>query len=208
MRNTSAPASNRRRIIALSEDAGPSVARILMRRRRLMACFRALRLAADQTRPEACRPANWGRWAGKVSGSAWADSSRDARHPLRGLFAGFGQLHRPGALLAGVDLEEAGAVETARQAILGALDGEFLVARAHEGLSRPFAATVVIERVDIIEPCDQRAAQQRLAAPRGNIPPALGGPALGVLVAQRNAYPARGVVAETKVGCRRTAPQA
>src|SRR5665647_358872 len=59
MRNTSAPASNRRRIIALSEDAGPSVARILMRRRRLMACFRALRLAADQTRPEASRPANW-----------------------------------------------------------------------------------------------------------------------------------------------------
>src|SRR3954454_8919913 len=59
MRKTSAPASNRRRIIALSEDAGPSVARILMRRRRLMACFRALRLAADQTRPEAPRPANW-----------------------------------------------------------------------------------------------------------------------------------------------------
>src|SRR5438270_5985887 len=59
MRKTSAPASNRRRIIALSEDAGPSVARILMRRRRLMACFRARRLAADQTRPEAFRPANW-----------------------------------------------------------------------------------------------------------------------------------------------------
>src|SRR5260370_597810 len=58
MRKTSAPASNRRRIIALSEDAGPSVARILMRRRRLMACFRARRLAADQTRPEASRPAD------------------------------------------------------------------------------------------------------------------------------------------------------
>src|SRR5438874_12125143 len=58
MRKTLAPASNRRRIIALSEDAGPSVARILMRRRRLMACFRARRLAADQTRPEASRPAN------------------------------------------------------------------------------------------------------------------------------------------------------
>src|SRR5260221_14776752 len=59
MRKTSAPASNRRRIIALSEDAGPRVARILMRRRRLMAWFRALRLAADQTRPEAPRPADW-----------------------------------------------------------------------------------------------------------------------------------------------------
>src|SRR5712675_2919798 len=61
MRNTSAPASNRRRIIALSEEAGPSVARILMRRRRLMVCFRAP--AADQTCPEASRPADW---AGRV----------------------------------------------------------------------------------------------------------------------------------------------
>src|SRR5271167_3093962 len=50
MRKTSAPASNRRLIIALSEEAGPSVARILIRRRRLMAWFRALRLAADQSR--------------------------------------------------------------------------------------------------------------------------------------------------------------
>src|ERR1700736_1948778 len=59
MRNTSAPASNRRRIIALSDEAGPSVARILIRRRRLMAWFRALRLAADQARPEPSRPAGW-----------------------------------------------------------------------------------------------------------------------------------------------------
>src|SRR6195256_626564 len=57
MRKTSAPASNRRRIIAASDDAGPSVARILMRRRRLMVCFRAL--AADPTRPVVFRPAHW-----------------------------------------------------------------------------------------------------------------------------------------------------
>src|SRR5882757_6890942 len=59
MRKTSAPASNSLRIIALSEEAGPRVARILMRRSRLMACFRAWPLAADQTRPEAFRPARW-----------------------------------------------------------------------------------------------------------------------------------------------------
>src|SRR6476660_4063237 len=59
MRKTSAPASNRRRIIALSEDAGPSVARILIRRRRLMVWFRALRLVADQADPERSRAANW-----------------------------------------------------------------------------------------------------------------------------------------------------
>src|SRR3954464_12004851 len=55
MRNTSAPASNSLRIIALSDDAGPRVARILIRRSRLIAW--APRLAADQVRPEALRRA-------------------------------------------------------------------------------------------------------------------------------------------------------
>src|SRR5213592_4271536 len=48
MRNTSAPASNSLRIIALSDDAGPRVARILIRRRRLIAS--APRLVADRSR--------------------------------------------------------------------------------------------------------------------------------------------------------------
>src|SRR5882762_6581254 len=55
MRNTSAPASNSLRIIALSDEAGPRVARILMRRRRLIVW--APRLAADRGRLEASRPA-------------------------------------------------------------------------------------------------------------------------------------------------------
>src|ERR1700722_6610046 len=115
MRKTSAPASNSRLIMALSEEAGPSVARILIRRRRLMAWARGLRLAGGQTPPGAV-------------------GSGDSRPPLPRLFARLGQLHGPGALLAGVGLEEAGTVEAARQAILGALDGEFIVARAHESL--------------------------------------------------------------------------
>src|SRR5256885_12998827 len=53
IRNTSAPASNSFRIIAESDDAGPSVARILIRRSRLIAW--APRLAADPIR----RPADW-----------------------------------------------------------------------------------------------------------------------------------------------------
>src|SRR3981081_633306 len=159
MRKTSAPASNRRRIMALSEDAGPNVARILIRRRRLMACFRAPRPAASQTRPGPYRPVGWGDRRGRPGHGRLTGGARRAR---RRLFAGFGQLHRPGPLFAGVNLEEAGAVEPARQAILGALDGEFLVARAHEGLSRPLAAPVVIERVDVIEPRDEGAAKQRL----------------------------------------------
>src|SRR5438034_7347450 len=50
MRNTSAPASNSFRIIALSDDAGPRVARILIRRSRLIAW--APELAADPVRPD------------------------------------------------------------------------------------------------------------------------------------------------------------
>src|SRR6267154_6012760 len=53
MRNTSAPASNSLRIIALSDDAGPSVARILIRRSRLIAWAP---LAAVPVRPAASRP--------------------------------------------------------------------------------------------------------------------------------------------------------
>ena len=51
----------------------------------------------------------------------------------------------------------------ARQAIVGAADGEFLFARAHEGLAGPFAAAVVVDRVDVIVARNQRAAQQRFA---------------------------------------------
>src|SRR4029079_19000849 len=102
----------------------------------------------------------------------------NSRHALRRLLVGFGQLHGPCSLFAGVDLEKAGAVVTTRQAILGALDGEFLVARTHEGLSGPFAAAVIVKRVDVIEAGDQGSAQQRLATARGHVPPALSGPAL------------------------------
>jgi hypothetical protein len=63
---------------------------------------------------------------------------------LRPVFAGLGQLHGPRALIAGVYLEKSGAVEAARQTVVCAPDCEFLVARAHKSLSRPFAAMVVI----------------------------------------------------------------
>src|SRR6201999_3930418 len=55
MRKMSAPASNRRRIIALSEDAGASVARILIRRSRLISFFRGL---AGGLHPAALHPVN------------------------------------------------------------------------------------------------------------------------------------------------------
>ncbi len=163
MRNTSAPASNSLRIIALSEEAGPRVARILIRRSRLIVCFRAaLRLAADRRARRRC-----GR--GGLCRPGIAAGLPGPRRPgipgtlLRLLFVGFGQLDGPCALLAGVDLEKAGAVIAARQAVLGALDGEFLVARAHEGLAGPFAAAIIVEGVDVIVARDEVAAQQGLA---------------------------------------------
>ena len=112
------------------------------------------------------------------------------------------------SLFAGVDFEEPGAVVTARQAILGALDGEFLVTGTHEGLSRPFATAVIVECVDVIIPRDECSAQQCLATARGHVPPAFGGPALGILVAERDAHPAGRIVAEPEIGRRRVAPQA
>src|SRR5690349_4943569 len=112
IRNTSAPASNSLRIIALSEEAGPSVARILIRRRRLIAGSRSLRHA---------RRAGWRIGQSWQIRAARSDRAGNARHALRGLLIGFRQLHRPGALLGGIDLEEAGAVKAARQAILRAL---------------------------------------------------------------------------------------
>src|SRR6185437_4035605 len=106
----------------------------------------------------------------------------------------------PGALFAGVDLEITGAVVTARQTVADAAYGKLLFARTHEGVAGPFAAAVVVDRVDVIIARDQRAAQQSFASARRHVPPAFGGPALGILVAERDADPAAGIVAEPEVG--------
>src|ERR1044072_3454434 len=100
-------------------------------------------------------------WCGAVVSFALLRQSRNrgwcnARRELRRLIGLLGELHRPGALLGGIDLEKAGAVITAREAVLDALDGEFLVARAHESLAGPFAAAVVVDGEDVIEARDQR----------------------------------------------------
>src|SRR5437867_6364779 len=96
-------------------------------------------------------------WCGAAVSFALLRQAREGgwRHALwqllllPGLVGRFGELHSPGALLRGVDLEEAGAVISAREAVLDAFDGEFLVAGTHEGLARPFAAAIVVDRIDI-----------------------------------------------------------
>ena len=97
MRNTSAPASNSRAIMAgvgggraeRGDDLGAAQAS-----HRLLAFGWQLRrrLAAGGVRQHR--------------------RARRAAALLRRLLGGVGELHRPGALLAGVDLEEAGAVDS------------------------------------------------------------------------------------------------
>src|SRR5215471_841126 len=118
----------------------------------------------------------------------------------RRLVRRFGQLDGPGRLVAGIDLEKSGAVVAARQAILGAANRELLFPRAHESLSGPFAAAIIVDGVDVIEAGDERAAQHGLAAAGGNVPPALGGPAFVFLVADRDPHAVPGIVAKSEIG--------
>ena len=87
-----------------------------------------------------------------------------------------------------------------RQAVANAADRELPVARAHIGPSRPFAAAIVVDGVDIIITRDQIALEHGLAGSRRQVPPAFGGPAVSVLIADRDADPARRVVAEPEIG--------
>ena len=137
-----------------------------------------------------------------AAGGVCSIGTRDCRGCIGACIGRFGELDRPDLLLAGVDLEEAGAVVAAREAILGAADGEFLVARAHEGLARPFAAAVVVDRVDVIEARHQRAAQHGFAAAGGQVPPALGAPAVIRPCSRPRRRRAAGVVAKAEIGQR------
>src|SRR5580698_8305761 len=171
MRNTSAPASNNRAMTAWSEEAGPSVARTLVRRCRLIAVSWSLVSAGRR---------GWGLGAGagrrrgqRTAGRQWLG---------RRLLGGFGELHRPGALLGGVHFEEPSPVITMGETVADAADRELLVARAHVRASGPLAAMVVIDSVNIIKARDEIAFEHGLAASRRQIPPAFRGPAVGVLV--------------------------
>ena len=72
-------------------------------------------------------------------------------------------MHCPGPLLSGVNLEKAGAIIAARQAVVGTANREFFFTGTHVGLAGPFTATIIIDGVDVIVTRDQCASQQRLA---------------------------------------------
>src|SRR5882724_5146000 len=126
---------------------------------------------------------------------------RNARlQGLHGRLIGrFGQLDGPRRLIAGVDLEKSGAIIAAREAIVGAADGELFFPRAHEGLTGPFATAIVIDGVDVVEARNQRAPQHGLAAAGGDVPPPLGRPALVLFVSDRDADPIAGIVTEAEI---------
>src|SRR6185437_12046301 len=180
MRKTSAPAANRAARVSRSREAGPRVAMILTRRRR--ACTGVPPIIGGAAAAARCsrRPNGRPRVA-------------DLRVRL------VGQLHRPALrVLAGVDLEEAGAVIAADIAILPALDLELAVRGAHEHLALPLAAALV-HRVEIIILGRQRAAHKRHAVERLQVPPALADPSLAVGIAERDADPVVAVVAHAQV---------
>ena len=122
---------------------------------------------------------------------------------LRRLLAQFGQLHGPGPLLAGIDLEKSGTVIAAWETITDAADRELLVAGAHKGLPHPLAAVIVVDCVDIIITRDEITLEHGLAGAGGQIPPAFRGPAVGILITDGHAHPACGVVAQPEIGRRR-----
>src|SRR5918993_3589477 len=126
-RKVSAPASNSRAIISGLSEAGPRVAMILVRRERFMPRLPVRR------------------------GIIHKQGGTSTGRRRRGRPAGVAELDRPALLLAGVDLEEAVAVEAAGEAVLDAADRELALAGAHEGAAAPLAAAVVIDRVDIVE---------------------------------------------------------
>src|SRR5215472_7498201 len=138
-------------------------------------------------------------WAGRRGGRNGGIAGRRHFWLLR-LLGGLGELHGPGALLAGIDLEEAGAVIAVGEAIADAADRELAVARAHVEMSGTFAASIVVDGIDIIKTCDEVALEHGLAGARRQVPPAFGGPAVGIFVADRDADPARRVVAQPEVG--------
>src|SRR5215470_15423030 len=143
---------------------------------------RGLRQSSCDAAASSCKTSGWGqRLQRPRAGRGHGRLTRKALLP--GRFAGLGQLHRPRLLLAGIDFEKAGPVEAASEAVAGATDGEFFVAGAHERLARPFAATVIIDRIDIIKARRQIAAKQRLAVTCRKVPPAFGRPTLAVFVA-------------------------
>src|SRR6185437_12102138 len=81
------------------------------------------------------------RWRRRLAGTGWGLEHGNSRlqRLLHGCLIGrFRQLHRPRRLVARINFEEAGAVVTAREAVLGAPNREFLFPRAHEGLTGPF----------------------------------------------------------------------
>ena len=96
-------------------------------------------------------------------------------------------------------LVEALATEAAFLAVLGVADREGLVLGAHVVRSRPSAATLVVDRVNVEIAARQRALEQVFAGLRRDVPPTFRRPALLVLIPQGNANTACGRIAQLEI---------
>ena len=191
IRKTSAPAWNKRPTTVRLEEAGPSVATTFVRRCRLIDFGPRAERSAPRARPAGAVAAPGG--AAGVSGlpvgngRCGACSVDSVSCTVQARCSPVSTSKKPRA------------VEAARQTIADAADGEFLVARAHNGLSHPFAAAIVVDGVDIIITGNKISLEHGLAGARRQIPPAFRGPAVGVLVADGDADPVAGVVAKAEI---------
>ena len=101
---------------------------------------------------------------------------------------GVGQLQHPVAAVLRIDLEEAGALIAAGEAVLVAEDGEGLIGGADEKVAVPGAAADVVGRedVEVARELAEVALEHRGALAGWRDPPAFGLPAVGHAVAERD----------------------
>src|SRR6516164_3190707 len=158
MRKTSAPAANSRSIVMRSEEAGPSVATTLVRRRRLIAFAlpRAKGSARRRRDPAAARSPALAAEARQIHPKVRRLPGRQAAPVFAPTVRSIPSIARSRPVAPGINFEKPGAVIAAGQAVADAADGELLVANAHNGLSHPFAAAIVVDGVDIITTSPRR----------------------------------------------------
>src|SRR5690606_11344084 len=114
-----------------------------------------------------------------------------------------GELDHPARLFARVIFLKAGTLETARNAIGNAGDLEFLLRNAHRDRPIPPAAAFGVFGVKVVEAGRERTFDQRLAARRFDMPPALGDPACLCAITDADADEVLGGIADAKIGQRR-----
>ncbi len=102
-------------------------------------------------------------------------------------------------MLLSINLEEAAFLESAPIAIIDPFDGKLDIVGAHGNNTTPFAAFVVVEGINIVKPGAKFILDEERAGLAVDVPPTFARPAILVLVADRNADPARRAIAKLEL---------